>query len=682
MILLASTTQIPFLTEIVVILGLSILVIFIFQKLNIPAVLGFLATGVMFGPHAIGFVQAGEEIEILSEIGVILLLFIIGLEFSLKSLMSMKKVVLIGGSMQVGLTILLSAAGAYLLGFAVNKAFFLGFLIALSSTAIVLKVLQDKGLMRTPHGRIALGILIFQDIIVVPMMLLTPILAGQDSNVLMSLLVLAVKVILVIGMVYILARHLVPRILHEIARTRSRELFLITIIVICFSVAYFTSVMGLSLALGAFMAGLCISESEYSHQATGLIIPFREIFTSFFFVSIGMLLDLGFVYENLAMVVLLTLGVFVLKFSIITLSTLALKYPLKTGVIVGFSLFQVGEFAFILSRSGMDVGLLNENTYQYFLSVSILTMGITPFLIDYGDRLALGLLKTPFKKLAFMENSRSSPEPEAAEIEDLNGHLIIIGYGTNGQNAARTARKAGIPYVILELDADIVRKASLAGEPIIFGDARNSHILDHVRIFKARVAVVAVADHDDALVIVSQIREICKTVHIVIRAKTIAQSEELLMGGATEAISEEFEASVEVFARMLNQFLVSNDDIDQYIETIRDETYSSIHSNYHVYKRNAIELSKLKTATIFLHKDSLLNDKHLVEANIFQDNKVRVVGILRNGNLFKDFNGDSILRSQDEIIITGSELNVNIFLDQWSELNPKKMPDLEEVSGI
>ena len=682
MILLASATQIPFLTEIVVILGLSILVIFIFQKLNIPAVLGFLATGVMFGPHAIGFVKAGEEIEILSEIGVILLLFIIGLEFSLKSLMSMKKVVLIGGSMQVGLTILLSAVVAYLLGFAVNKAFFLGFLIALSSTAIVLKVLQDKGLMRTPHGRIALGILIFQDIIVVPMMLLTPILAGLDSNIIMSLLVLTVKVILVIGLVYVLARHLVPRILHEIARTRSRELFLITIIVICFSVAYFTSVMGLSLALGAFMAGLCISESEYSHQATGLIIPFREIFTSFFFVSIGMLLDVDFVSHNLGMVVLLTLGVFVLKFSIITLSTLALKYPLKTGIIVGFSLFQVGEFAFILSKSGMDVGLLNENTYQYFLSVSILTMGITPFLIDYGDRLAAGLLKTPFKKLEFMENSNSTPDPEASEIEDLSGHLIIIGYGTNGQNAARTARKAGIPYVILELDADIVRKASIAGQPIVFGDARNSHILDHVRIFKARVAVVAVADHDDALVIVSQIREICKTVHIVIRAKTIAQSEELLRGGATEAISEEFEASVEVFARMLNQFLVSNDDIDQYIETIRDETYSSIHSNYHVYKRNAIELSKLKTATISLHRDNSINGMHLCEAKIFEENKVRVVGILRNGNLFKDFNGDSILQENDEVIITGSDLNVNIFLDQWRELNAKKMPDLEQVSGI
>lgn len=681
MILLASATEIPFLTEIMVILGLSILVIYIFQKLNMPAVLGFLATGVVFGPHALGFVQAGEEIEMLSEIGVILLLFIIGLEFSIKSLVSMKKVVLVGGSMQVGLTILLSGLISYFIGFGLNESVFLGFLVSLSSTAIVLKVLQDKGLMRTPHGRIALGILIFQDVIVVPMMLLTPILAGLDSNVAMSLFILLIKVILVIGLVYVSARHLVPRLLHEIARTRSRELFLITIIVICFSVAYFTSIMGLSLALGAFMAGLSISESEYSHQATGLIIPFREIFTSFFFVSIGMLLDLDFVIHNLALVALFTFGVFIIKFVVIVISTLALKYPLKTGIVVGFSLFQVGEFAFILSRSGLETGLLNDNTYQYFLSVSILTMGITPFLIDYGDKLAAKLLRTPFKKLAFMENAVGNVvETDTDDLGELQGHLIIIGYGTNGHNAARTARKAEIPYVILELDADLVKKAKDNGEPIIFGDAKNNHILDHVRIHRARVAVVAVSDHHDALVIVSQIRELSKTVHVVIRAKTIAQSEELLIGGASEAISEEFEASVEVFARMLNQFLVSNDEIDEYIETIRDETYSAIHSNYHVYKRNAVEITKLKTANIHIDRNCPFDDKHLCETKIFDENKVRVVGILRNGKLKKNFTGDTMLTDGDEVIITGSELNINFFMNQWEELTAKKMRDLDEVS--
>ena len=681
MILLASATQIPFLTEIVVILSLSILVIYIFQKLNIPAVLGFLATGVVFGPHALGFVQAGEEIEMLSEIGVILLLFIIGLEFSIKSLMSMKKVVLVGGSMQVLLTIILTALVIYFLGFGLSEAVFMGFLVSLSSTAIVLKVLQDKGLMRTAQGRIALGILIFQDIIVVPMMLLTPILAGQDSNVVMSLLILLVKVVVVIGMVYVSARYLVPRLLHEIARTRSRELFLITIIVICFSVAYFTSVLGLSLALGAFMAGLTISESEYSHQATGLIIPFREIFTSFFFVSIGMLLDLDFVIHNLALVVVFTLGVFALKFVVIILSSLALRYPLKTGIIVGFSLFQVGEFAFILSRAGIDAGLLDGSTYQYFLSVSILTMAMTPFLIDYEDRLTAGLLKTPFRKLAFMENSKGKLiDPDHDEdLEDLNGHLIIIGYGTNGQNAARAARKAQIPYVILELDADIVRKAKLKGEPIVFGDARNTHILDYVRIFSARVAVIAVADHHDAIVIVSQIREICKTVHIVIRAKTIAQSEELLLNGASEAISEEFEASVEVFARMLNQFLVSTSEIDQYVENIRDETYSAIHSSYRVNKRNTVEVTNLKTASLILDDISSLNEKHLCEAKIFEDNSVRVVAINRNGKLIRYFDGDSILHKNDEVVIAGSELNVEIFMKKWNVLAQKKMSDTSDI---
>lgn len=662
MTLLLATTEIPFLTETVVILGLSIFVIYVFQKLKMPAVLGFLATGVLFGPHAFGLVQAGAEIETMSEIGIILLLFIIGLEFSIKHLISMKKIVLVGGSLQVALTILFSSAVAYVAGFAMNTSVFFGFLFALSSTAIVLKLLQDKGLMRTAQGRIGLGILIFQDVIVVPMMLLTPILAGADSNVFLALFILLVKVILVIGLVYVSARYLVPRLLHEIALTKSRELFLITIIVICFSVAYITSLMGLSLALGAFMAGLCISESEYSHQATSLIIPFREIFTSFFFVSIGMLLDVNFLFENFGWVILITVGIIALKFVVLILATLALRYPLKTGIIVGFTLFQVGEFAFILSRTGMEYGLLDERMNQYFLSVSILTMAITPFLIEYSDQLTAKLLRTPFKKLDFMENNRLDrvKKPED-EIEELNRHLVIIGYGTNGQNAARTAAKAGIPYIILEYNAEIVQRAKAEGQPIHYGDARNSHILEYAQIYRARVAIVAVSEYDDSLRIVSIMRKLCHTVHIIVRAKSILKSEELLKAGATEAISEEFESSVEVFARMLNQFLVSHSQIDTYIDLIRKETYSAIHSNYHVYKRAVLDISDLETESLKIVKGGPYCSKHLCEIKVMEKYQVRVVGILRDAKLIKNFNGDTLLHDGDEVIVTGIKENLHEF---------------------
>jgi CPA2 family monovalent cation:H+ antiporter-2 len=666
MILLASTAEIPFLSDILVILGLSVLVIFVFQKLKIPAILGFLATGILFGPHAIGLVRAGEEIGMLSEIGVILLLFIIGLEFSIKSLMAIKNIVLIGGSFQVFGTIAVAALTSYGFGFAWDQAVFLGFLFSLSSTAIVLKVLQDRGLIRSAHGRIALGVLIFQDIIVVPMMLVVPILAGQGGNVFVDLSILLGKVLFVIGLVFISARYLVPKLLHEIARTRSRELFLISIIVICFSVAYLTSVIGLSLALGAFMAGLCISESEYSHQATGLIIPFREIFTSFFFVSIGMLLDLGFLAEHFLPIIGLTVTAIGLKFFVLVFTAKILKYSLRTGFIVGFTLFQVGEFAFILSMTGMEYGLMTEMTNQYFLSISIITMAITPFLIDYGDRLASKMMQTRFKKLDMMGSSLADERGEDM-VPELRSHLIIIGFGTNGQNAARTAREAGIPYLIVDNDADLVKNAKDKGEPIIFGDATNPHILEHLYVYRARVAVVAVSSFEEAEMIISQIREICNTVHIVARAKTIEQADELLHSGASEAISEEFETSVEVFARMLNQFLVSTNDIDKYIDLIRDETYKSVHSNFHIYKKDSVPLSELRSARLLIGENCPFTNKHLCETKMLEDYRIRVLSVIRNGSFLAEFDGDSMLLPGDEVILAGKINDLNSFIEEWEE---------------
>jgi CPA2 family monovalent cation:H+ antiporter-2 len=667
-VLLASTVEIPFLKEIITILGLSVLVIYLFKRFKLPAILGFLATGILFGPNGLGLAGRGSEIEMLSEIGVILLLFIIGLEFSLKNLMSIKKVVFIGGGLQVLLTIGVVSGGVMLFGFSPVEAVMIGFLFALSSTAIVLKLLQDKGAMRTSHGRFALGVLIFQDIIVVPMILLIPILSGQSTNVWHSLGMMLLKAGLVVGLVFVSARYLVPRLLHEIARTRSRELFLITIIVICFAVALFTSLMGLSLALGAFMAGLCISESEYSHQATGLIIPFREIFTSFFFVSIGMLLDLSFLVQNLPVILLLTLGAAAVKFGIIIIAAKALKYPMQTALMVGFSLFQVGEFAFILSRTGMEYDLISPLTNQYFLSISILTMGATPFLIQWGERWSGKIAKHPVMRRADGVGDMD-PEPSSEGMESLSGHLVIIGFGINGRNAARTAREAGIDYVVIEEDAALVKREKAKGEPIIFGDGSNPFILEYVQIYKARVAVVAISDHQSALEVVANTREICNTVHIIVRSETVEEAEELLHHGASEAISENFEASVEVFARMLNQFLIKSEEIDSYIELIRDETYSEIHSRYHYYKKNAIELSEIKALSIKLGERCLFTGKNLCETPLLEKYGVRLIGIFRDGKFIGNLDGDTHLVKGDEIIVFGAESDVKGFKAEWDATN-------------
>jgi len=639
-------------------------VIYIFRKIKLPAILGFLATGILFGPNALGLASRGSEIEMLSEIGVILLLFIIGLEFSLKNLMSIRKVVFIGGSIQVILTIAITAGISFILGYDPAEAVMLGFLFALSSTAIVLKLLQEKGLMRSNHGRISLGILIFQDIIVVPMILLVPIISGQESNVWGALAILLVKALFLVIAIYVLARYLVPKLLHEIARTRSRELFLITIIVICFAVAFVTSLMGLSLALGAFMAGLCISESEYSHQATGLIIPFREIFTSFFFVSIGMLLDLNFLVTHLPLVLLFTVMAAFFKFGILVLAARVLKFSLKTSILVGLSLLQVGEFAFILSRTGMEAGLISELTNQYFLSVSILTMGVTPFLIDYGEKITNFLMRTPMSK--FVDDADPTETAQSTELVDtLTAHLVIIGYGTNGRNAARTAKEAKIPYVIIDSDAETVTKAREKGEHIVFGDGSNPFILEYVHIYQARVAVVALPDHQHAMEVVANIREICNTVHIIARSQGIPEAEELLHLGASEAISQEFEASVEVFARMLNQFLIKPDEIDGFIDMVRDEAYSEIHSNYHYYKKDALELNDIQALNLVLTDSCPFTGKNLCETPLMEKYKVRMIGFYRNGNFVSKLDGTTQLHSGDEIIVFGSENDLKGFKSEW-----------------
>ena len=403
-IVLAASVEIPLLTDITIILGASVLVIFVFQKLKLPTILGYLMTGILAGPYALGLIDASHEVEVMAEIGVILLLFIIGMEFSLKSLAAIKKSVFVGGAAQVGLTTVATALLAWWFGFAMNAALFLGFVFSLSSTAIVLKLLQERSEVNSPHGKIALAILIFQDIIVVPMMLLTPILSGQAGDVGAVVVELLLKVGVVIAVVLVGARYLVPILLHEVAKTKNRELFILFVVVICFAIAWGTSEMGLSLALGAFLAGLVISESDYSYQATGFIIPFREIFTSFFFVSIGMLLDVSFLVDNLLVVLGLLLLVSVAKAGIAGVAALLLNYPVRTAILTGLTLFQVGEFAFILSEVGIEYQLLSEATYQYFLSVSILSMAITPFVIQNSEKIT--------KAFTASKTLRTLPHPQ------------------------------------------------------------------------------------------------------------------------------------------------------------------------------------------------------------------------------------------------------------------------------
>ena len=653
--------HLPMLQDFLILLGLSMVVVFVLQRLKLPSILGFLVTGILIGPHGFGLLNESEQIEAISEIGVILLLFVIGMELSIKQLVSIKNTVFIGGTLQVGLTVIVSGLIYYLLGNTWNEALFVGFLFSLSSTAIVLKVLQDRNEMSAPHGRNALAILIFQDIIVVPMMLFTPIIAGQAGNVTNSVLILLLKTVIVVAITIISARYLVPKLMFLVAKTKSKELFLITTITICFAVAFLTSEAGLSLALGAFLAGLIISESEYSHQATSIILPFRELFTSFFFISVGMLLDLTFFSKNVGIILLIVLGVFLIKSLIAALSIAVLKYPPRTFLLTGLALFQVGEFAFILSKVGIQYGLLDAETNQYFLAVSIISMFLTPFVIIFSENIAFGVMK--LKPIKAIDKMLVASEGSDKTDDGLKNHLVIIGYGINGSNLAKAAEFSSIPYVVVELNADVVKREKQNNVPIHFGDATQDHILDLVNISQARVVVIAISDPIATKAIIKNIRDISRSIHIIVRTRYVKEINELIAMGADDVIPEEFETSIEIFSRTLHNFLVPEDDIEHLVNTARLDNYDLFQNKKGTPRTfRPTEFPDFNISCVRVNTDDRnIVGKELKDLNLRNAYGINILGISRKNELHGAIKPSDKIFQDDLLFVSGDQTGVDQF---------------------
>ena len=650
--------EILLLNDIVIIFGLAIAVLFICHRLRVPAVVGFLLTGMFVGPYGFGLVKAVHEVEILAEIGIVLLLFTIGIEFSLKKLLQIKKSVLMGGSLQVLLTFLATLFIAKRLGQAFGEAVFIGFLVALSSTAIVLKLIQERAEVDSPHGRTTLGILIFQDIIIVPMILVTPLLAGATGNLGESVLLLLVKGIGIILLVMVSTKWIVPQVLYQIARTRNQEIFLLSVVVICLGVAWLTSKAGLSLALGAFLAGLIISESEYSHQALGNILPFRDVFTSFFFVSIGMLLNIGFFFQQPGTIVLIALGVLVLKSIIACFATVLLGFPFRTSILVGLALSQVGEFSFILSRTGVEHGLLAGNIYQMFLSFSVLSMAATPFIITLAPRAADIILRLPLPKRLI---SGFYPVSEI-KVKSKKDHLIIIGFGVNGRNVAHAVRVAGIPYTIIEMNPETVRSEQAKGEPIYYGDSTQDVVLQHANIKDARIVVTAINDPASTRRITEIIRRLNPKVHLIVRSRYLQEMKPLYELGANEVIPEEFETSVEIFTRVLAKYLIPRDEIEALVAEIRSDGYEMFRSLSKVsasFSDLKLQLHDVEISTFRISQGSPLIGKTLAQIELRGRYGISVVAIRRESQILANPGADMVLKSNDVLFVLGSSEKIS-----------------------
>ena len=654
--------DIPLLYDICTIFGLSIGVLLVCHRLRVPSIVGFLVTGLIAGPHGLALIQADREVEILAEVGIILLLFTIGIEFSLKSLLQIKRSVLVGGSLQVGLTLTAAFAIARYFGTPANQSIFIGCLAAVSSTAIVMKLLQERDETHTPQGRTALAILIFQDIAIVPMMLITPLLANQASDLSNALILLLAKGVAMIAVVVVGARYVVPVILSQVLRTRSREVFLLSVLAICLGVVWLTSRFGVSLALGAFLAGLIVSESESSHDALGHITPFRDVFTSFFFVSVGMLLDFHVLLQKPLLIVGLTLGVLVAKGIIAGGVTWILGYPLRTAILAGLTLSQVGEFAFILSKTGIEHGLLSDDSYRLFLAVSVVTMAATPFIISGAPRAADAVLRLPLPNRLVLGFRRIVQTQHL----DQSNHIVIVGFGLNGRNVAKAARATDIPYVIVEMNTEIVRIARSNGEPIFYGDAVHDAVLRHVNVKSARVIVVAISDDAAARRIVAAAHALNPAAHIVVRTRHVAEVEPLYRAGANEVIPEEFETSVEIFTRVLMEYLVPHDEIERFIAEVRADGYQMFRGlprRAPTAPDEIVHHPDLAISVLRVDEKSPYVGKSIEEIALRRSYGVTVVAVLRNGKISPNPRDDMRFERDDEVYLLGMPERIALVAD-------------------
>jgi len=604
----------------------------------------------------LGLVRSLHEVEVLAEIGVVLLLFAIGIEFSVKDLLRARKAVLLGGTLQVGLTIGITLLLLRWFDFGWPEAVFGGFLLALSSTAIVLRSLQDRAELDSAHGRTTLSILIFQDIIIAPMMIFTPLLAGVTGDLTGSLTTLLLKGLTVVVMVVVLARYVVPIVLHQVARTRSRELFLLSIVLICSAVAWSTQELGLSLGLGAFLAGLVISESEYSYQALEGILPFKAVFTGFFFVSIGMLLDTSVVLAQPHVVLGTGLVVLVLKAVIAGGVALALGMSTRSAVLVGLALSQVGEFSFILSQVGLSHQLLDANSYQIFLALAILTMAVTPFVINVSPRLAEFMSALPILNRFRVGSYRQLVEADKP-LPALEDHLIIIGFGLNGRNIARAARAAKIRYVAVEMNPDTVRAMRDEGEPIMYGDATSRELLRNVSVQRARIVVIAISDPVASRRIVHTVRDISPGVYIIVRTRFIIEMRALYDIGANEVIPEEFETSVEIFTRVLSKYLVPRAEIEKFTAELRSHSYEmfrSLSQRSPTLSDLQLHLSEIEISAIRVTDHCPVLGQTLMETQLRSRFGVNVLAIMRGTRLIANPGPQEKIETDDVLYVVGT----------------------------
>jgi CPA2 family monovalent cation:H+ antiporter-2 len=645
--------------DIIIIVIAALIGGFVARIFKQPLIIGYIFAGVLVGPATGGVAVSNiHEIEMLAEIGVALLLFALGLEFSFKDLKPVRKIALIGTPIQIILTIAFGFFLGRMFDFEWKASLWLGALISLSSTMVLLKTLMSQGWMGTLSSRVMIGILLVQDLAFVPLMIILPQL-NEPQNTLSTLAFAAIKATLFIFLMIFLGKKLIPMLIRQVVHWHSREFFLVTITAIGLGVGYGTYLFGLSFAFGAFVAGLILSESDYVYQALSDIIPLRDIFGLFFFTSIGMLLDPSFFLDNYQIILLLTLLVIVGKSLIFGSLSRLFGYRNVIPLAAALGLFQVGEFSFVLARIGIKSESIDMQLYSLVLAIAILTMFLTPFIS--------GLTK-PIYQLFQSRFKSEAIESLNIPVSGLHQHVIIAGCGQVGENTAHILKRLELDFVIIEFDYRRVEYLKNLNFPIIYGDATQSVVLEAAEVSQARLLIITIPSAVVSDTIVNQIVHLRSNLHIVARALNIDHIKELHDQGVFEAVQPEFEASLEITRQALMHLDVPIDRIHDFTDTIRKELYSPLYEHRVPYRT----ISQLKSAshTLALSWINVLEDSSVVnqsirDLHIRSRSGVSIVAVLRQEKIYPNPDPNFVFRAGDLIGVLNDPHQLQKFREMY-----------------
>jgi CPA2 family monovalent cation:H+ antiporter-2 len=639
--------------ELLAILSSAVLIVWLFRRLHLPAILAYLVAGMLVGDHGLSLVQDQVDYDHFAELGIVFLLFTLGLEFSLPKLIAMRHLVLAVGSLQVGISLVFFMGIALFFGQTFASSLVIGGIIALSSTAIVIRQLSETGAMKRKSGQLSVAILLFQDVAVVPLLIIIPMFAQEsDTSMAVELLIALVKGIFVVTLLMFAGKWLLPRLFNLVAQVRTDELFVLTTLLVTLVASSLTQWFGLSMALGAFLAGMMLGESKYKYQLEADIRPYRDILLGLFFVTVGMKLDIGIVYASPFTILGVMVSFMAVKILIIAFLAQRAGEASKDAWAAGFMLAQMGEFGFVLIALANQVKLLPVETASILLGAGVLSMAITPYMINNARRWSL--LLSNEKPI---ETDHLTELPEQTELSD---HVIICGFGRIGQTVSRFLKQESIKFVAIDIDPLRTSKARDAGENVLFGSSRQTELLQAAHLSQAKLVVIAFGEDKQSLEVIQKVRSLSPDVPILVRTRNDDQLQALQEAGANQVVPESLEGSLMLVSQVLSLTGVPFSRIIRRVQKERKDHYSHLHGFFQGEHTDMSPeaMDRIEFANAIILTENSFAIGHSIESLNLSTKRVTVVALRRNDVETEQPDGATILQAQDTLIVRGKPRRV------------------------